>query len=293
MQTRIKAITVVVRASLLMLLAVPVQAQWTTSGTNIYNSNTGNVGVGTNAPAYKLHVVGGDTFLASRVLWIRSTAASDAWAFLFNDGTAGGAYYSANNTRPNAGYFVDATRRWYMGLWGDTTFRIQDFTTGTDRITVTTAGLITLNGNVTVNGNIAAKYQDVAEWVRTESDIAPGTVVVLDRTRRDQVLPSSSPYDTRVAGVVSSQPGLILGEEGEGKVKVATTGRVKIKVDAGNGGIEIGDLLVTSDRSGVAMKSTELDVGGVKLHRPGTIVAKALEPLEAGEGEILALLTLQ
>ncbi|MFI5161197.1 MAG: hypothetical protein ACHQHN_07960, partial [Sphingobacteriales bacterium] len=34
------------------------QAQWTTSGSNIYNSNTGNVGVGTTNPVFKLDVVG-------------------------------------------------------------------------------------------------------------------------------------------------------------------------------------------------------------------------------------------
>lgn len=33
-------------------------AQWTTSGTNIYNSNTGNVGVGTATPQYALDVTG-------------------------------------------------------------------------------------------------------------------------------------------------------------------------------------------------------------------------------------------
>ena len=33
-------------------------AQWTTSGTNIYNSNSGRIGVGTTAPAYKLDVNG-------------------------------------------------------------------------------------------------------------------------------------------------------------------------------------------------------------------------------------------
>jgi hypothetical protein len=31
----------------------------------------------------------------------------------------------------------------------------------------------------------------------------------------------------------------------------------------------------------------------VSLHRPGTILGKALEPLDDGRGEILALLTLQ
>ena len=33
-----------------------VQAQWAISGTNIYNTNTDNVGIGTNAPAFKLDV---------------------------------------------------------------------------------------------------------------------------------------------------------------------------------------------------------------------------------------------
>ncbi len=31
---------------------------WTTSGTNIYNSNTGNVGIGTSSPTSKLHIAG-------------------------------------------------------------------------------------------------------------------------------------------------------------------------------------------------------------------------------------------
>jgi hypothetical protein len=33
-----------------------VSAQWAVNGTNIFNSNTGNVGIGTNTPASKLHI---------------------------------------------------------------------------------------------------------------------------------------------------------------------------------------------------------------------------------------------
>jgi hypothetical protein len=33
-------------------------AQWSTSGTNIYNSNSGNVGIGTSGPTFPFHVVG-------------------------------------------------------------------------------------------------------------------------------------------------------------------------------------------------------------------------------------------
>ena len=74
---------------------------------------------------------------------------------------------------------------------------------------------------------------------------------------------------------------------------VATTGRVKVRVDATRRPIKIGDLLVTSGKSGMAMKSQPLNVGGARLHRPGTIIGKALEPLAKGRGEILVLLSLQ
>jgi len=121
----------------------------------------------------------------------------------------------------------------------------------------------------------------------------PGTVVVLDQTKSNQVIASSQAYDTRVAGVISLRPGITLGEKSESKVLVATTGRVKIKVDASRGPIHIGDLLVTSGVSGVAMKSQPINLGGVQIHRPGTLIGKALEPLERGVGEILVLLSLQ
>jgi hypothetical protein len=158
----------------------------------------------------------------------------------------------------------------------------------------TGGGNYTFPGNVTVNGNIAAKYQDVAEWVPASEQIPFGTVVVLDPARSNHVTRSTQSYDTRVAGVISKTPGLLLGESGANKVLVATTGRVRVRVDATRGPIEIGDLLVTSDIEGVAMKSEPIDVGGAAIHRPGTLIGKALEPLAKGrQGEILVLLSLQ
>jgi len=96
-----------------------------------------------------------------------------------------------------------------------------------------------------------------------------------------------------VAGVVTTTPGIVLGEASDQKVKVATFGRVKVKADAQDRAISVGDLLVTSDRAGMAMKSEPLNLGDVSLHRPGTIIGKALEPLSEGQGEILVLLSLQ
>lgn len=152
---------------------------------------------------------------------------------------------------------------------------------------------INANGDLKVQGNIEAKYQDVAEWVPAGGRLAPGTVVVLNREKRNEVTPSRTAYDTAVAGVVSATPGVLLGEASDDKSKVATTGRVQVHVDASEHPVRIGDLLVTSDKTGMAMVSQPVDLGGVKIHRPGTVIGKALEPLERGEGEVLVLLSLQ
>lgn len=150
-----------------------------------------------------------------------------------------------------------------------------------------------VNGDVNVTGVIHAQYQDVAEWVPSGQRLAPGTVVVIDGGGSNRVTPSTRAYDTAIAGVVSAMPGVILGEEAAAKSQIATTGRVRVHVDASKHAIAIGDLLVTSDRPGTAMRSEPIDVGGAKIHRPGTLVGKALEPLPAGEGDILVLLSLQ
>ena len=156
-----------------------------------------------------------------------------------------------------------------------------------------THGDLIVARNITANGTIYANYQDVAEWVPAFEAMAAGTVVVISDAVSNTVTASKHAYDTGVAGVVSPNPGLLLGVAGASKEKIATTGRVRVRVDATKSPIRKGDLLVTSDRPGMAMKSEPLDVGGVKLHRPGTLIGKALEPLASGEGEILVLLSLQ
>lgn len=152
---------------------------------------------------------------------------------------------------------------------------------------------LVVNGDINVTGNINAKYQDMAEWVSVSTAMTPGSVVVLNPDRPNEVMLSHSAYDLTVAGVVSARPGLILGERSPSKEMIATTGRVKVRVDASQTPIRIGDLLVTSDRTGMAMRSDPIDVAGMKVHRPGTLIGKALEPLSKGEGEILVLLSLQ
>jgi hypothetical protein len=158
---------------------------------------------------------------------------------------------------------------------------------------VESTGMSNFAGSVTVTGTIYSNYQDVAEWVPAAASMPAGTVVVISGDTSNTVTASTHAYDTGVAGVVSPKPGLLLGAASPSKAKIATTGRVRVRVDASSHPIRIGDLLVTSDRPGMAMKSEPLDLGGAKIHRPGTLIGKALEPMPAGEGEILVLLSLQ
>src|SRR5579884_1167196 len=254
----------------------------------IYFNGGGNIGIGTTAPDAKLavHAYNSNAETVALSFYPATSGGMPAYGIGMGPTASEGylAYRSGtgNSTLFGHKFFVNNSE--VMRIRGDGNVGIGTSTPSTKLHVV---------GDVTVTGNIAAKYQDVAEWVTSPKTMPAGTVVILDAYHSNQVLPSVRPYDTRVAGVVSDTPGLLLGEGGEGKVKVATTGRVKVKVDAAKGSVQVGDLLVTSDKEGVAMKSEPLDLGGVPIHRPGTLIGKALEPLKEGEGEILVLLSLQ
>jgi hypothetical protein len=249
-------------------------------------------------------------FQGGNLIGVGTTSPLDSMHVSFNDATGGFTGYAVQNLSGGASAYSGMLFYDQFGALGQFQgfnnvtheYRINNVAAGgtinfmigsSSKFQVASNGNVQIAGNVTVNGNIGAKYQDVAEWVETPSPLEAGTVVIVDPMEPNRVLQATKAYDTRVAGAVSREPGLVLGERSDSKAMVAQSGRVRVKADATYGAITIGDLLVTSPTPGYAMRSRPMRVGGQSLHRPGTLLGKALEALPSGKGEILVLLTLQ
>lgn len=258
----------------------------------------GKFGIGTSAPVALLDVGGDATAVGGEVMRLNSNFSSGGY-LRFEDklNNAVRGFIGYGPTLFSGLAISDMGFRSQGGVafaTGGGSTRVYISNTGNFGIgTTTPSATLDVNGNVNVSGNIAAKYQDFAEWVPATEHMAPGTVVILNPERPNEVMPAAREYDTSVAGVVSMKPGVILGEEGPSKAQIATMGRVRVRATAVDRPIAIGDLLVTSGKAGFAMKSEPMEIGGRKFHQPGTLIGKALEPLPEGEGEILVLLSLQ
>ncbi len=140
-------------------------------------------------------------------------------------------------------------------------------------------------GAIEGNGSGGVTYQtsaaDFAEMLPAVPGLEPGDVLAIGPDGR--LVRSSSAYQTNVLGVLYSAPGFLgdrSGPRDHGEVPVAFLGVVPVKASAENGPIQPGDLLVASDTPGHAMRAG--------LNPPvGSVLGKALAPLDAGTGTIL------
>lgn len=299
-----------------------------TTGTNVENSpisvSGGNVGIGTTSPVNKLDVEGGIIRIGTGYAQYPAQAiiatGSDGHNINIFPSLGGGNYnnivqagdqaiiYSVNF--PGSGAFViaPASAGASSGLRMD----------GAGNVGIGTAipgAKLEIAGNVKVSGAGASitfpdgtvqstAYTgatcstggDYAESVDVAGDRAsyePGDVMVLAPQDGADVVKSSVPYSTTVAGIYSTKPGYVGRRQltdpktATQEIPMAMVGTVPTKVSAENGPIHRGDLLVTSSTPGFAMKGTD------RSRMTGAIVGKAMGALESGTGVIEVLVSLQ
>jgi hypothetical protein len=108
--------------------------------------------------------------------------------------------------------------------------------------------------------------------------VEPGDLLALDPERSGVLVRAATAQNPAIVGIAAGEP---VEVDGELRVALVETLYSVVKADAGYGEIRPGDLLTSSFTPGHAMWAGEIV--------PGTIIGKALEPLESGTGLIKVL----
>ncbi len=267
----------------------------------LYIAAGGKVGFGTTSPGSPVDISSSsDNTLAIETNL--STSFAHAGQFLDSALTSGQNYAinigQATGTK-NLAYFgynyggSSGNNNSYltMGLWGvDNIINI----TGAGKIGLnevpdnTNGHEVQISGTVLASGyngkcvNVAFSTSpltgcndDVAEIFSSNESVNPTDLLSISKTTNGTVQKSSTPYDPTALGIVSSQPGVLLGIEGDQVAlggdstsystssaaltnpAVALNGHVPTTVSTENGRIHRGDYITTSSLSGVGMKATK------------------------------------
>jgi hypothetical protein len=219
----------------------------------------------TNALAGNLFGAATTVNLGSGATTIRVGAGSGTLTLGNTTVVGTGATQNLYNTVATTMNFAGAATTIAMGnASGTTTIR------GTTTISVLAAdgdgsqvtGAWTLGAGATFEATYGA---DLAEWYGSDAEYEPGTVLIFGG--ESEVTITSLSNDSRVAGVVTTNPAYIMnGEQTGTRACMALQGRVPVKVV---GIVRKGDMLTTSNTAGYAIKAMNPTVG--------TIIGKALE----------------
>ncbi len=254
--------------------------------TGIYVLQNGNVGIGTDSPEEQLEIDGDLKFSGGSGSKTISTGTTYSYPLLLGDPlyitTAAGSFGGAP-------LYLDGGA--HYSLPGDVLIATQSL--GEVGIgTTSPAYKLDVSGTIHASVGYACPSADLAEKLPVHPDhisaqedalvsefieqsetpgIEPGTVVVITR---DGIAPCNQIYDTRLAGVISTEPAVKMAVTKSGAF-VALAGSVPCKV---TGYIEAGDMLTTSDLEGHAARADASVLGAV--------VGKALENFEGHSGLI-------
>ena len=171
---------------------------------------------------------------------------------------------------------------------GDTQIQVEEGTdddtirfdvAGSQIATITSAGIVMESGKTLAGTATSAQYADLAEMYSAYDNAAQeaGTVVMFAGNAVVKVCDEDA--CSAVAGIVSTDPAYLMNSDQPG-APLALAGRVPCKV---TGAVKAGDLMVSA---GNGMARAEADP------KMGTVIGKAIEDHEGGEGviEVLALM---
>ncbi len=161
-----------------------------------------------------------------------------------------------------------------------------DFQNGDARLGDVKANVLTMTDSGPSSVRAGGKFvYDIAEGMKITECMAGDLVIIGDDAQKG-LIKSNKKFDTRVAGIVSTDPKIYMGS-GEDKMPLALAGIVKCNVNTENGSIQRGDLLVSSSMPGYAMRASAREA------KPGMLVGKALQALASGKDQIFVLVNKQ
>lgn len=291
-------------------------AGWGVMGTNIYNRNTGNIGINTATPTAKLHVVApGSTALVingrdNPGISIPMDISADTTGQTFGTNTFGRLLrfedLRAGGTQYDMGIDVN----------GSFFITNKNAVMGQEAVTVTASGkmgfgVVAPNNALGVLGSIAATgtivggvgSPDLAENISASSEIEAADVVVGDPGGGERVIRSQHPYQSSVLGVISTSPGFLTNAQAADfnadvprdptQRPIALVGRVPVKVTLDGGPIQPGDLLTSSGVPGHAMRAAEPWSGGILGVAMTSFTGKDGAGHDVASGRVLVFLQVQ